>query len=143
MKQTLSVESEDGSRRSVSEFLENGKQIENPEWNDLWSQIASQSVTTRVVGGKDINEIVVLDAGALVRHDEELAASTSVRKKRQDRTVVITVNDTIMPITIEEVELQRVADLQTIAAVRARVATEKGVSAAAINVQTYAEYYGS
>ncbi len=71
------------------------------------------------------------------------AANITSRLERESRTVVITVDDQTMPIAIEELLLQHIADEAAKIKVAIRIAKARGVNAGDVDVKTYAEYYGS
>lgn len=141
IEKTLSIESEDGSRVNVPEFLEDG--APNPMWDELWSDIQSGSVVSRAVSGPETNERVVLDTTAEAKYNAQQVIDIAAMQVIRDKTVIITIDDKIMPVTVEEIVLQKTADAQVKAAVAARMVQEKGVTATAVDVKTYAEYYGS
>lgn len=67
-------------------------------------------------------------------------ASDAAMRELHDRTVVVTVDDGVMPATVREVELQGTATEAHRASVKARVAKQEGVTQAQVLIETLDEH---
>lgn len=137
-EKNLQIQDEFGVLTDVYETLEDDSP--NPEWSDLWKEVENSTVVSHV----DVmsNTRIILDDNAKILYDKDQERIALDEKLITDKTVVITVDDKTMPITVEEKLLQVVADNATKTIVAIRVAKEKGVNVADVDVKTYDEYYG-
>lgn len=137
-EKNLQIQDEFGVLTDVYEILEDDSP--NPEWSDLWKEVENGTVVSHV----DVmsNTRIILDDNAKILYDKDQERIALDEKLITNKTVVITVDDKTMPITVEEKLLQVVADNATKTIVAIRVAKEKGVNVADVDVKTYDEYYG-
>ncbi len=108
----------------------------NPEWVSLRATVDDGTAIYRVHG----DLWLFLNAAGASAKRARWAASDAAAAAKETKTVMVTVDDGVMPATTREVELQDIATEAAKASVKARVANQEGVLPAQVLVETLDEH---
>lgn len=130
----LYIQNDDGTEREVTDEAERDAVMAAIHAGTVLSGVAS------VPGTKD-QKRTVFNASAKTAREAEIVAFQAAQDERESRTVVVTVNDGILPPTEEHIELQVVADAASKAGVNTRMIAGQGIgNPSHVIVETLAEF---
>lgn len=140
----LKIQDADGSTQDVPEKLGDGSP--NPLYESKWAAIdAGTELGGAFVGPDPAHGIpahhLVLDAGALAKMVNEEAASKAIQDEIDSRTVMVTIDDSVMEKTEEPFELQVVPGPPEFATVKTRMVAQRGIANPNhVTVETLADF---
>jgi hypothetical protein len=150
----LKIEAADGSRTDIPELIDSGTvdgegnpvMIANPVYDSTWVSIEAGNERGGASVGPDPahgipEHYVVLNAAALAKTVNQRAASQAIQDETDSRTVVVTIDDSVMEKTEERFELQTVPGAPEFATVKTRMVAQRGVANPNhVTVETLAEF---
>ena len=138
----LKIEAADGSRQDIPALLPD--RSPNPIYDSTWVSIeaGTEPGSAEVMATQgEPQHVVVLDAGALAKTVNERAASKAIEDEIDLRTVMVTIDDSVMEKTEEPFVLQTVPGAPELATVKTRMVAQRGVANPNhVTVETLADF---